>query len=105
MKLNSLIFLSLSSLCLVSGYAWSDRLDRYDQFSSDLYPDVGAESDGIENTKVGSDTMPEGSKGGTYTKQTPSDISNPVISDQESEGEWKPTLQNSEGIHELYRIR
>ena len=103
MKMNCLIFLGLSSLCLISCYAWSEKLERPNDLF-DAEDGVDAEFDEIGSTFL------ESSESEIDIKQIPTNILNLTISDQEINAQrkyWQSShiLDAERGISELYHIR
>ncbi len=94
MKISGLIFLGLISLCLVSGYAWSERLVE----PSELVLDHGADA---EDHGADAEDSVEDTKSDEIINQEP----------EENDVLWKPSSQNLEeevqenDIHELDTIR
>ncbi len=93
-------------MCLISGYAWSENLDR----SGENVPVLEADDDtGVRDIAFTEIILekPESSTRGIHLKQIPSENPSLLISGQEIDADWKLSLHqlNEElSINELYQI-
>ncbi len=106
MKVNGLVFLGLSSLCLISGYAWSSRLDK---FTDVILVHGAAAEDSIEETNFQEtfDKKPASSKSESAANQMPNEELEVLMRGEGNGVQWNKSFNNLEeenGVDENFQI-
>jgi hypothetical protein len=105
LKINFLIFLSITSVHLITGYAWSDKLDRSNHFTLEMHED-GDEDSIQENTienKDGDAMLESSSGGGSSNARSEQDT---VVSARNKDLTWNRALnmEDETALQEMFNI-